>query len=210
MRLLSRRVLHAGARTCDTARVHPVVIDGADLVLRELAEADAPAVHRWVGDADAVRWVPLGPLDRTATVRYVAQLVTQARRVPRSGYTLAVQRRRDREVLGTVSIEIDSMEHRRAELGYIFRREAWGRGVATEAATLARDFAFDRLGVHRLWAVCDPENHASHRVLEKLGMRVEGVMRGDLLVHGERRDSVLHAMIVTDLVAGRHGPGVYL
>jgi RimJ/RimL family protein N-acetyltransferase len=197
-------------RGCDTAGVHPVLIDGPNLVLRELAEPDALAVHRWVGDPEVVRHVPLGPLDRRATVHYVAQLVTQARRVPRHGYTLAVQRRLDGEVIGTVSIEIDSVEHKRAELGYIFRRDAWGGGVATEAAGLARDFAFDRLGVYRLWAVCDPDNHASRRVLQKLGMQVEGRMRGDLLMRGERRDSVLHAMVVTDLPAGRHGAGVYL
>ncbi len=82
--------------------------------------------------------------------------------------------------------------------------------MATDAALLARDFAFDRLGVYRLWAVCDPDNLASRQVLRKIGMRVEGVMRGDLLVRDERRDSLLHAMVVTDLVAGRHGPGVYL
>ena len=185
-------------------------IEGARVTLRELHDADAPAVHRGVGDGAVVRYVPLGPLDRAGTVQYVAQLVTQARRVPRLGYTLAVVRRADDEVLGTVSVEIDSFEHKRAELGYILRRDAWGAGVATEAASMARDFAFDRLGVYRLWAVCDPENIASRHVLHKVGMRVEGVMRGDLLVRGERRDSLLHAMVVTDLDPARHGPGVYL
>lgn len=190
--------------------MHPVLIESAQFTLRELDDADAPAVHRWVGDSAVVRYVPLGPLDRGGTVQYVAQLVTQARRVPRLGYTLAVVRRRDDEVLGTVSIEIDSVEHKRAELGYILRRDAWGAGVATAVAAMARDFAFDRLGVYRLWAVCDPDNVASRHVLHKVGMRVEGLMRGDLLVRGERRDSLLHAMVVTDLVADRHGPGVYL
>lgn len=186
--------------------MHPVVVESPRFTLRELVDADAPAVHRWTRDADVVRYVPLGPLDRAGTVHYVSQLVTQAQRVPRLGYTLGIERRTDRELLGTVSIEIDSFEHKRAELGYILRRDAWGDGVATEAAAAARDFAFSELGVVRLWAVCDPENLASDHVLRKIGMRVEGVMRGDLVVRHRRRDSVLHAMLVTDL----HEPAPYL
>ena len=178
--------------------MRPVTLDGERMVVRELADSDAPAVHKWAGDRDTVRWVPLGPLDHPGTAQYVAQVITQAQRVPRLGYTLAIERRSDHALLGTVSIEIDSFEHKRAELGYILRRDAWGQGYATEAAGLVRDFAFSQLGVYRLWAVCDPDNPASSAVLRKIGMRLEGVMRGDLLVGGERRDSLLHAMVVTD------------
>ena len=167
-------------------------------MLRELNDADAPAVHAWTGDAEVIAHVPLGPLDRPGTVNYVAQLVTQAQRVPRFVYTFVIERRDDRLAVGTVSVEIDSFEHKRAELGYILRRDAWGQSIATEAAQLARDFAFDQLGVYRLWAVCDPDNEASSAVLHKLAFRIEGTMRGDLLVRGVRRDSVLHAMVVTD------------
>lgn len=179
--------------------MHPVVIEGERIVLRELTDADAPAVHAWTGDAEVVAHVPLGPLDEVATVAYVAQLVTEAHRVPRLGYALVIERRTDAAALGTLNIGIDSFEHRRAELGYLLRRDAWGQGYATEAATLARDFVLDHLGVQRLWAVCDPDNPASARVLEKIGMRREGVLRSDLVVHGVRRDSVLFALLDTDL-----------
>lgn len=176
-------------------------------MLRELVDADAPAVHAWVGDPVVVAHVPLGPLDRAATVAYVAQLVTEAGRTPRLTYPLVIERRRDGAAIGAVTIGIDSFEHRRAELGYILRRDAWGHGYGTEAARLARDFAFDHLGAVRLWAVSDPDNPASSRVLEKIGMRREGVLRSDLVVHGRRRDSVLHAMLADD----RDTPeGVYL
>ncbi len=185
--------------------MYPVEIEGGRLRLRELTDADARAVHAWTGDPLVVAHVPLGPLDEAATVAYVAQLVTEAQRVPRLGYTFVIERRADGMALGTVSIGIDSFEHRRAELGYILRRDAWGVGHATEAAALARDFAFDHLGVHRLWAVCDPANPASARVLEKIGMQREGVLRSDLVVHGARRDSVLYAMLDTD----RGGPALY-
>jgi [ribosomal protein S5]-alanine N-acetyltransferase len=182
----------------DASTVNSVIVEGARILLRDLTDADAPAVHRWAGDPRTVEFVPLGPLDGPSTVNYVAQLVTQARRRPRLGYTFAIERRVDSEVVGSVSLEVDSFEHRRAEIGYILRRDAWGQGFATEATALVRDFAFDHLHVHRLWAVCDPDNPASAAVLRKVGMRLEGTMRGDLLVRGRWRDSLLHAMLVED------------
>jgi len=59
------------------------------------------------------------------------------------------------------------------EVGYAFARAYWGRGLATELAEAWLRFGFDRLGVDRIVAVADPENTASQRVMEKLGMRYE-------------------------------------
>ena len=178
--------------------MYPVLVEGATVTLREFASADAPAVWRWVGDAEAVRYVPLGPLDEAGTVDYVEQLIAEAHRDPRDGYTLAMVEAATGDVVGSVALGVDSRAHRRVELGYILRRDAWGRGLATDAARLAIDFAFDHLGANRVWAVCDPDNPASIRVLEKVGMTGEGQLREDLLVHGLWRDSLLYAVVAAD------------
>jgi [ribosomal protein S5]-alanine N-acetyltransferase len=60
------------------------------------------------------------------------------------------------------------------ELGYALARAYWGRGFATEAGTAVVAWALERPEIHRVWAVCDAENVASARMLEKLGMRREG------------------------------------
>jgi len=65
----------------------------------------------------------------------------------------------------------------RAELGYVLARPHWGRGLATEAARAVAEWALARPGCFRLWAVCDVENRASARVLEKIGMEREGRLR---------------------------------
>lgn len=59
------------------------------------------------------------------------------------------------------------------ELGWRLAREAWGRGLATEAATAARDDAFGRLGLTRLISIIHPDNTRSQRVATKLGLRRE-------------------------------------
>jgi len=59
------------------------------------------------------------------------------------------------------------------EIGYRLARAYWGRGYATEAARAVRDYAFDTLRLQRLIAMIDPQNGASIRVAEKLGMVYE-------------------------------------
>jgi len=83
-------------------------------------------------------------------------------------------------------------------LGYCYDRAAWGRGYATEAASEILDFGFDVLLLHRVWAGCDPENVASARVLEKLGMRLEGHLRESERIRGAYRDTLVYAVIESD------------
>ena len=61
------------------------------------------------------------------------------------------------------------------EIGWRLRRDRWGQGLATEAAHRIATFAFDDLHVFELYAVCDPANTASARVMQRLGMRFRGV-----------------------------------
>jgi len=61
------------------------------------------------------------------------------------------------------------------EVGYAFEKPAWGRGFATELASVVVQWGFADRGLDRIVAVASPENGASRRVMEKLGMRYEGM-----------------------------------
>ena len=89
-------------------------------------------------------------------------------------------------------------------LGFVLCRHAWGRGVATEAALRVVDVAFEHFGVWRVWATCAPQNQASRRVLEKVGMRHEALLRRWIvspLVSPEPRDSDCFAITRDDWLA---------
>ena len=81
---------------------------------------------------------------------------------------------REDRVLGTTGLDVETPW--RAATGYVLRRDAWGRGLATEVAVAMARLA-DDLGVIRLHALCHPENIASARVLAKAGFLREGVLR---------------------------------
>ena len=173
----------------DNRGVFPVVLEGRRVRLRELDRGDATAVQQWLDDEGVTRFVPIGPLDQIGTEAWLADAIAAARVEPRVDYTIGIAT--ESELVGSITLSIDSSEHQRAEIAFAVRRDRWGRGFATEAVQLVLGFGFDDLGMHRIWAVCDPENDRSRRVLEKAGMQLEGRLRHDLLIRGEWRDSLV-------------------
>ncbi len=98
------------------------------------------------------------------------------------------------DVVGMVQLEVDAAE-RTAALGYGLARQYRGLGLATEAARAVVDVGFGPLGLARIWARADPHNLASVRVLEKLGMRREGLLRQHVVRRGERVDRVYYGLL---------------
>lgn len=84
------------------------------------------------------------------------------------------------------------------ELGWRLRPEAWGKGYASEATRRIAQFAFDELGTSSVCAVCDPANLASRRVMERLGMRDQGV------AVWYERDVAVYALTPADLAESLH------
>lgn len=82
-----------------------------------------------------------------------------------------------------------------AEMGYGVGRAHWGKGYATEAAAAVANWLFANTGIERLAATADTRNAGSWRVMEKLGMTREGVLRGDRVIRGERADTVVYAIL---------------
>jgi RimJ/RimL family protein N-acetyltransferase len=122
-----------------------------------------PRVMRWVGGG--------GPQDRAQ-----AEASLQAIRDHwvRHGFGLwAAEEKETGELAGFVGLARLGDRSGDVEIGWRLRHEAWGRGLATEGALAARDHAVAELGLTRLVALVHPENVASLRVVEKLGMSFE-------------------------------------
>ncbi|HJT16417.1 MAG TPA: GNAT family N-acetyltransferase [Thermoanaerobaculia bacterium] len=82
----------------------------------------------------------------------------------------------DGQLAGAIGLVIDRSNDR-AELGYWIGVPFWSRGYATEAGRAIVRFGFDELELHRVFAQVFTRNPASARVLQKIGMRREGVLR---------------------------------
>ena len=88
------------------------------------------------------------------------------------------------------------LAHARGTLGYWVGVPYWGRGYATEAAEAVLAHAFGALGLHRVQATHLTRNPASCRVMEKLGMRVEGSSATRCSSTGASRTWSCHAILV--------------
>jgi ribosomal-protein-serine acetyltransferase len=89
----------------------------------------------------------------------------------------AVRDRTTLQLLGAVTLEGLVTAHANADLTFWVRADSLRRGVATEAAAAVVDFAFHRMGMHRLRATAATTNIAALGVLARLGFRLEGIVR---------------------------------
>lgn len=97
---------------------------------------------------------------------------------------------------------------RSAVLGYWIDRDRAGRGIVPRAAALVIDHLFAEMGLHRVEVTVRPENTASLRVVEKLGLRGEGLRRSAIHVDGAWRDHFVFAITAEEVVTDAQGRGV--
>ncbi|HEX8145677.1 MAG TPA: GNAT family N-acetyltransferase [Pyrinomonadaceae bacterium] len=153
------------------------VIETGRLNLRELSEADAAFVLEILNDPGFVRFVgDRGVRTLEDAARYTDERFVESYR--QNGYGLWLVETKD----GGAPAGICGLLKRGApvpgvEVGYAFLPPFRGKGYAFEAAEAALRHARDVLGLPRLYAVVNPDNAVSIRVLEKLGMRFERAVR---------------------------------
>ena len=99
-------------------------------------------------------------------------------------------------MIGLSDIE---QQHSRAEMGYWIAIKFWNRGFATEAARAVLDYSFSDLDLQRIFAHHFKRNPASGKVLEKIGMQKEGVLRSHIKKWGKFEDLVVYGILRSDL-----------
>jgi RimJ/RimL family protein N-acetyltransferase len=152
--------------------VFPDALDTPRLTFRPLARADAQAIFDTYAQDPLVSqfltWRPHASV--AATEAFIAS--TEGASATRN-YVLI--ERAGGSLVG--SFELRRHSPSRVGYGYLLARPFWGRGLMTEALSAAADWALGQPGVWRIGDVCDVENLASARVMEKAGFVREGLLR---------------------------------
>ncbi|HEY1928334.1 MAG TPA: GNAT family protein [Caulobacteraceae bacterium] len=168
------------------------------MVLRDFRFDDLEAVHAYASDPEVVRYMPWGPNTEDDTRERMKFSETEAATCPRTEYNLAIELLAEQRVVGSIALHPVDLPNGTMMTGYCLRRDLWGRGLVFEAARALLDAGFGQLGLHRIFATCDVRNTGSWRVMEKLGMRREGLLRKDRLVRGEWRDTYVYAVLAEE------------
>jgi ribosomal-protein-alanine N-acetyltransferase len=137
---------------------------------------------------------------------FLQMFIDQQQQQPRYRFQFAVILRAEDELIGSCGIRKSTPCAREAEIGFEFHPAHWGRGYATESAGLLLAFGFEELGVHRIWARCLAENRSSSRVLERLGMRLEGKLRQNEWFTDRWWDTLLYGMLEDEWIRNQAPP----
>ena len=175
----------------------PTEIRTARLLLRQPRHDDVDAYLAIEGDPEYAFFGSSQSVDREGMERGLARIIAAPwRQHPEFAVVFEGQ------VVGRVALTVDR-ENATAALGYGVVRTSWGLGIATEAARAVVDYCFEAFGLEKVWARVDPRNVASVRVLEKLGMQREGLLRSQLVRRGERVDRAYYGILRAEWEAGR-------
>ena len=165
------------------------------LVVRPLSSDDAPTVAKLAGKreiADTTLSIP-HPYSEQQAKDWISRHSATA-----SGgkeIVFAIVTRKNIELVGTCGLRDIDCEHGQAEMGFWIAVDCWGRGYATEAAQALLWFGFETLRLNRIYAHHMLRNPASGRVLEKIGMKKEGVLRERVRKWGVFEDVALFAVL---------------
>lgn len=173
------------------------VLTTARLILRELTANDASDVLVFRSDPEVQRYnsEPLRELSQSHA------LIEEIRGVYASGTGIiwAVVLAHTGRVVGISGFSSWDRYHRRADIGYDLARDWWGHGLATEALDAILAFGSSEMSLHRIEAQTIADNHASVRLLDRLGFRREGTRRSySLEEDGTFHDGAIYGLVLDE------------
>jgi RimJ/RimL family protein N-acetyltransferase len=190
------------------------VTESGRLIVRWYVAEDAEELHTAVAaDRDALRgflpWIESTHRNVRESQRFIAHAAGYRAQTSADDFVMAIFDREDGRLVGGTGFHRIDPPQATAEIGYWIRPGLWGRGLATETAAALLDVGFREWGFRRLRLCCAGNNHASIRVIDKVGARLEAVERQERWLDSFGWvDSLSYAILADewDPVA-RRGPG---
>ena len=169
-------------------------IETERLLLRRLEMADAEDIFEWVSDPQVTTYLFWRVHQSIEDSRDFVAWVT-ADDFACWGVVLT----ENSKVIGNCFLYNVNFEHKRAEIAFNIARKYWGRGYATETAQAIVQFGFEGWHLNRIEGTCMVENRASARVMEKVGMTLEGVLRKYVYTKGRFHDMKLYSILRNEI-----------
>lgn len=165
------------------------------LILRNYETADWERVHIYGSNPHFSKYEVWGPNSLEDTMRFVADMVEQAGSAPRHKFDFAICLKENDLLIGGCGIRQETELSSIANLGWAINPEFQSKGYATEAAKILIEFGFQDLNLALIYATCDTLNLASYKVMEKLGMKKVGFIKGTKEIKGQMRDTFRYELL---------------
>ena len=151
-----------------TQRMSIPIIKTARLTLRPFTKQDSKPLYQILGVPGVLEYFPSSdPLDLERVQKLVQRQIDQWGDHDYGWW--AVEPDRAGELIGWSGLQY-LPETDEIEIGYLLSKPYWGKGLATESAIAGLDYGFNSLGIGKIIGIVHPENVASQKVLEKIGL----------------------------------------
>jgi ribosomal-protein-alanine N-acetyltransferase len=170
------------------------ILETARLRLTPLASDDTGLIFTLMRDAEVMAFWDMPESDDPDLIASIVEGQVDEMTAGRAVYW-AMRSLAEDEFVGVCDLSEIDRRHKRAEVGFLLGLDAWSKGYAPEAIQAVLSYAAT-LGIRRLVARTHLGNRRSDSLLENLGFREEGLLRGHVLRDGERRDCRLFGLLL--------------
>jgi len=177
------------------------------LMIRPFLKSDYKDLHEYLSLKEIYQYEPGQPISLVESKKIAAE---RAKGTDFWAVTLAGS---SDKLIGHISFILTLPKHLYTwEIGYIFNPAYYNKGYASEAARAVITYAFTKLGTHRVVGHCSPENIPSWKVLEKCGMKREGLLRKNVYFRKDEdgnpqwTDTFVYAILAEDYFNDRQSP----
>jgi len=164
------------------------------LLIRKLCVDDLEDSFEHRGDPEVSRYVG-EPLTKQQTRERLEQAAKPWNGEENDKLFLAIELRDSNKLIGELMFKYSNLESQIGEVGYRVSSSYQGKGYAYEASKAFIKNLFKELNLHKVTAFCVTENEASWRLMEKLGMKREGLLKSHYKVRGAWHDSFMYAVL---------------
>ena len=179
---------HKGTKQIETKR----------LILRPFRMEDADAMYRnWASDPDVTRYLTWNAHPSVDATRQIVEIWTKAYSDP-ANYQWAIELKEIKEPIGSIAAVEVNEKTEAITIGYCIGKKWWHQGIMTEALSAVIAFFFEEVGARCINACHDPRNPNSGKVMQKCGMKPEGIRRQAGFNNQGICDEVWHSMIRSD------------
>lgn len=172
-------------------------IQGANIYLRDLRMKDVSGPYSWwLNDSDVCRFNQHArfPISKKELKDYVRSSKHESSRI-----VFAIDERKTHQHIGNVSLQNMNFIERSAELAIIIgEKDFWGKGIGFEAWTLAMQYGFEVLNLHRIYCGIVDQNTGMVKIAKKSGMKQEGLQREAFYKHGQYYNVVTFGILRSD------------
>lgn len=149
------------------------------LIIRRFKASDWQDIYEYLSDEEVIRYEPYEAMTKEQVKRETEKRVDHE-----SFYAVCLKE--TEKMIGNIYLDKDDFDT--YELGYVFNRNYQKRGFAFEGAKAVLDYAFNELNAWRVTAMCNPENTASWKLLERLSFRREGHLVANIYFRKDEHD----------------------